>query len=226
MLLESHELQGEKIVKILDTNLHCLLQCYDMPTSTLSGEAERPQVAGAVIEAFESPLPFACLLSWVILIVPRLLIRGPQREKMVDDHEYFVGDGQRSLLLANAYLETPKGTHRRERVTRPGKLYCLFLQGFAHPLISDTFPQVSGTGNSDARVGEKRASQRAFSCTSASAEGKNGNMDFAPAAYRVPSQLPLRRSILRLSDMRGPQGGEVMAGAITRKPEIAISFTK
>lgn len=40
-----------KIVKILDTNLHCLLPCHDMPTSTLSGEAERPQVAGAVIEA-------------------------------------------------------------------------------------------------------------------------------------------------------------------------------
>src|SRR5215471_7998391 len=39
------------MVKILDTNLHCLLQCHDMPTSTLSGEAERPQVAGAVIEA-------------------------------------------------------------------------------------------------------------------------------------------------------------------------------
>jgi len=27
------------------------LQCHDMPTSTLSGDAERPQVAGAVIEA-------------------------------------------------------------------------------------------------------------------------------------------------------------------------------
>src|SRR6516162_8301327 len=41
----------KKIVKILDPNLHCLLQCHDMPTSTLSGEAEWPQVAGAVIEA-------------------------------------------------------------------------------------------------------------------------------------------------------------------------------
>jgi hypothetical protein len=28
-----------------------LLQCHDMPTSTLSGEAERPKVADAVIEA-------------------------------------------------------------------------------------------------------------------------------------------------------------------------------
>jgi hypothetical protein len=28
---------------------------------------------------------------------------------MVDDHEYFVGDGQRSLLLADTYFETPKG---------------------------------------------------------------------------------------------------------------------
>jgi hypothetical protein len=32
------------------------------------------------------------------------------------------------------------GTHRRERVIRPGKVYCLFLQGFAQPLIADKFP--------------------------------------------------------------------------------------
>ena len=86
-------------------------------------------------------------------------------------------------------------THRRERVIRPGKLYCLCLQGFVHSLISDTFPQVSGTGNSDGRTEEKRASQRAFSCKSASTEGKNGNIDFTPAAYRVTSQLPFRRSL-------------------------------
>jgi hypothetical protein len=49
-------------------------------------------------------------------------------------------------------------------------------------------------GNSDARKAEKRASQRAFSCTSASAEGKNGNIAFASEAYRVTSQLPFRRS--------------------------------
>jgi hypothetical protein len=85
-------------------------------------------------------------------------------------------------------------THRRERVTRPGKLYCLFLQGFVHPLISDTFSQVSGTGSSDSRTAEKRAPQRAFSRKSASAEGKNGNTDFTLAAYRVTSQLPCRRS--------------------------------
>src|SRR5262245_36150371 len=28
---------------------------------------------------------------------------------MVDDHEYFVGDSQRRLLLAQTHLETPKG---------------------------------------------------------------------------------------------------------------------
>ena len=33
----------------------------------------------------------------------------PQHEKMVDDHEYFVGDGQRSLLLTDPHFETPKG---------------------------------------------------------------------------------------------------------------------
>src|SRR5262252_6007962 len=37
-------------------------------------------------------------------------------------------------------LKATRGTHRRERVTRPGKLYCLFLQGLAYPLISETFP--------------------------------------------------------------------------------------
>ena len=78
------------------------------PAQPLRGTLKGDRRAQA-FEGFESPLPFACLLSRVLLIVPRLLIRGPPREKMVDDHEYFVGDGQRSLLLANAYLETPKG---------------------------------------------------------------------------------------------------------------------
>jgi hypothetical protein len=100
------------------------------------------------------------------------------------------------------------GTHKRERVTRPGKLYCLFLQSFIRPLISDKFPQVSGTGSSDGHTEEKRASKRSFSCKSASAkvpvqkcqcksasaEGKNGNTDFTSAAYRVTSQLPFCRS--------------------------------
>jgi hypothetical protein len=88
------------------------------------------------------------------------------------------------------------GTHRRERVTRPGRLYCLFLQGFAHPFISDTFPQVSKTGSSDGKTEAKRASTRPFSCTSASAEGQNGNTDLVPAVYRVTSQLPFCRSFL------------------------------
>src|SRR5215468_10607609 len=36
-------------------------------------------------------------------------------EEMVDDHEDFVGDSQRRLLLANAHLETPKGTAQEGR---------------------------------------------------------------------------------------------------------------
>src|SRR5262245_41202266 len=63
-------------------------------------------------------------------------------------------------------------THRRERVTRPGKLYCLFLQDFVHLLIADKFPQVPGTGSSDSHTEEKRVAQKSFSCKSASAEGK------------------------------------------------------
>jgi hypothetical protein len=41
-----------------------------------------------------------------------------------------------------------------------------------------------------------------FSCTSASAEGQNGHIDFTPAAYRVPSQLPFRRSVFERFQMR------------------------
>ena len=40
-----------KAVKILDTNLHGSLQCNDIPQVTLSGDAEWPKVADAVIEA-------------------------------------------------------------------------------------------------------------------------------------------------------------------------------
>jgi hypothetical protein len=92
-------------------------------------------------------------------------------------------------------------THRREREIRPGKLYRLSIQGFAYPFVSDKLPQISGSGNSDDHTAEKRASQRSFSRKSASAEGKNGNTDFTPAAYRVTSQLPCRRSYMRLGSV-------------------------
>src|SRR5262245_34526396 len=85
-------------------------------------------------------------------------------------------------------------THRRERVIRPGKLYRLFLQGFAYSFVSGKFPQVSRTGSSDGKTEAKRASPRLCSCTSASAEGKNGHTALMPAAYRVPSQRPFCRS--------------------------------
>jgi hypothetical protein len=41
-----------EVVKILDINLHGLLQCRDMPKMMLLGDAKRPKVADAVIEAF------------------------------------------------------------------------------------------------------------------------------------------------------------------------------
>ena len=63
------------------------------PARQLRGTLKDDRIAKA-FEGFESPLPIARLLSRVILIVPSLLLRCPQREKMVDDHEYFVGDGQ------------------------------------------------------------------------------------------------------------------------------------
>ena len=78
------------------------------PARRLRGTLDRDRIAQA-FQGFDSPLPLACLLSRVPLIVPRLLITGPQSEEMVDDHEYFVGDGQRSLLLADPYFEPPKG---------------------------------------------------------------------------------------------------------------------
>ena len=60
-------------------------------------------------QGFDRPLPLAYLLSRIPLIVPRLLITAPRSEKVVDDHEYFVGDGQRRLLLAEPHFKPPKG---------------------------------------------------------------------------------------------------------------------
>jgi hypothetical protein len=79
-----------------------------MPAQQLRGTLNRDRIAQA-FEGFESPLPLACLLFWVPLIVPRLLITGPRGKEMVDDHENFVGDGQRRLLLAQTHFETSKG---------------------------------------------------------------------------------------------------------------------
>src|SRR5262249_8540801 len=60
--------------------------------------------------------------------VKKLLVgylQGPQSEEMVDDHEYFVGDGSRRFLLADAHLETPKGTAQEGRrfLGTPGTLH-------------------------------------------------------------------------------------------------------
>src|SRR5215831_13627055 len=74
----------------------------------MCGTLDGDRIAQA-FQGFESPLPLACLLSWVPLIVPGLLITGPRSEKMVDDHKNFVGDSQCSLLLADTHFETPKG---------------------------------------------------------------------------------------------------------------------
>ena len=52
------------------------------------------------------PITDSALLPQVTVIIPRLLITSPRSEEMVDDHQNFVGDGERSLLLANASLET------------------------------------------------------------------------------------------------------------------------
>jgi hypothetical protein len=98
-------------------------------------------------------------------------------------------------------------THRRERVIRPCKLYSLIIQSFVQPFISDKFLQVSGTGNSDGRTAEKKASQRAFSCTSASAEGKNGNIDFAPAATGLHRSFPSVGPTVQ-EDKEQPEHGE------------------
>src|SRR5215470_8956588 len=44
---------------MLDTNLHGFLQCHDVPPSDVVGWAERPKVAGAVIEAVVTSSPRA-----------------------------------------------------------------------------------------------------------------------------------------------------------------------
>ena len=79
-----------------------------MLAQQLRGTLNRDRIAQA-FEGFESPLPLACLLFWVPLIVSRLLITGPRGKEMVADHENFVGDGQRRLLLAQTHFETSKG---------------------------------------------------------------------------------------------------------------------
>src|SRR4030095_8002828 len=79
-----------------------------MPAWQLRGTFDRDRIAQAV-QGFDRPLPLACLLSWVPLIVPGLLITGPQSQEMVDDHQDFVGNSQRRLLLPQTHLETPKG---------------------------------------------------------------------------------------------------------------------
>src|SRR4029450_5336282 len=60
-------------------------------------------------QGLDGPLPLTCLLFRMIVIIPRLLIAAPRSEEVVDDHEYFVGDSQRCLLLADTYFETAKG---------------------------------------------------------------------------------------------------------------------
>jgi len=57
-----------------------------LPAQLLRRALDRHGIAQA-FQGFESPLPLACLLSWVPLIGPRLLITGPQSEEMGDDHE-------------------------------------------------------------------------------------------------------------------------------------------
>jgi hypothetical protein len=51
-------------------------------------------------QGLDGPLSLSCLLFGVTVIIPRLLITAPRSEKVVDDHEKLVGNGERSLLLA------------------------------------------------------------------------------------------------------------------------------
>ena len=104
-------------------------------------------------------------------------------------------------LQTYVHSRAAKRTHRREHVIRPSKLSGLFLQGFTYSFVSDTLLSVSRTGSSDGQTEAQRASTRPFSCTSASAEGKNGHPDLTPAAHRVASQLPFRRTLLHESRM-------------------------
>jgi hypothetical protein len=59
----------------------------ETPARQLRGTLNRDRIAQA-FQGFDRPLSLACLLSGIVLIVPRLLITGPRSEKMVDDHEY------------------------------------------------------------------------------------------------------------------------------------------
>ena len=86
----------------------------ETPARRLRRTFDGDRIAQA-FQGFDRPVPLACLLSWVPLIVPGLLITGPQSEEMVDDHEDFVGDSQRRFLLVQTHLETSKGTAQEGR---------------------------------------------------------------------------------------------------------------
>ena len=97
-------------------------------------------------QGFDRPLPLAGLLSRVPLIVPGLLLTRPQSEQMVDDHENFVGDSQRGLLLADTHFETPKGPSEEggRFPGTPGTLYQDSAEG-AIPLARFAAVPFTGT---------------------------------------------------------------------------------
>jgi hypothetical protein len=80
----------------------------ETPAWQLRSTLDRDCIAQA-FQGFDSPLPLACLLFRIPLLVPGLLITGPRSEEMVDEHEYFVGDGQRGLFLADPSFKPTKG---------------------------------------------------------------------------------------------------------------------
>ena len=114
-------------------------------------------------QGFDRPLPLACLLSRVPLIVSGLLITRPQSEEMVDDHENFVGDSQRGLLLADTHFETPKGTSEEggRFPGTPGTLYqdpaevAIPLARFASISFASTLV-IPGTGGRERKAYESR----------------------------------------------------------------------
>jgi hypothetical protein len=63
-----------------------------MPARQLRGPLDRDRIAQA-FQGLDGPLPLACLLFWVTVILSRLLITGPRSEEMVD----------LSLRIAHAY---------------------------------------------------------------------------------------------------------------------------
>jgi hypothetical protein len=69
-----------------------------------------------------------------------LLVVSRTRRRRVSRYSSTVASAYSTVTEAAGIVYTGSGTHRRERVIRPGKRYSLIIQSLVQPFISDKFP--------------------------------------------------------------------------------------